>query len=288
MQMNLIGQDEILKKVVGNGPYLIVGPKGSGKTSLAKRIVMDAICERHSGCGECRPCRMFLKGNYPDFYMFSGGKIDEVRELIGRISVKPFYDKYFVLLDDIDKMSIPAQNALLKTIEEPMSAVMFILTGTIQNNILKTIVSRSVKLSPQLLPADVILEELKKKFPEEDPHFLKEASDFAEGSLGYALDIVERKDFYRMLADDIRHIKKRNFFELSNRYAKDYKEEVFSIFDFYEKHLRNKMLSFVKEGKDTSLVYETVRDIEKYRKQLTNNVNLAMVFQNLILKIQQI
>lgn len=288
----MIGQDEILKKVKPNGLYLIIGPKGSGKTTLAKEIILKFICEQGTGCGKCRSCRLFLSGNYPDFHLLEGGKIEEVRELISKIHTKPLYYKHYILLDNIDKMTIPAQNALLKTLEEPISPTLFIATGTIPKNILHTIVSRSIKLSPQLLPQSIILEELKKKFQEENIEFLEKASEYAEGSLGYAFDMVEKKDFYQMLFECIENIEENNFYTTASYLAEEYKDEVLVILNFFEKYLRNMMRHIIENEKDTSRdtkpIYEIVRDIEKYKKQLSNNINLTMMYQNIIIKMQKL
>lgn len=285
----MIGQEAILKRLDKNGPFVIIGAKGSGKTSLAKEIVLRSICEHETGCGECKSCKSFLHGNYPDFYGISGGKVDDVRELIGKISVKPFYERHYVLFDDMDTMTTAAQNALLKTIEEPTSPTMFIITGTVQNNILKTILSRCIRLSPQLLDKQTILKELKKRYPEEEEDYLQTVSDYACGSLGCALDMIERKDFYQTLKDDIQNIKKRNFFEMANRYAeKDYKEETLIILGFFEKYLRDVMLECAKVNRDTTPVYEVIQNIEKYRLELNNNINRNMMYQNLILQIQKV
>lgn len=284
----MIGQEAILDKIKKNGPFLILGPKGSGKTSLAKEIIMRSLCEKR-GCEECKHCRTFLNNNHPDVHILSGGKVDDVRELIGKISIKPYYEKHYVLLDDVDKMTVPAQNALLRTIEEPVSPTLFILTGTVRNRILTTILSRCLLLTPRLLSPDVILEELQKQYPDEDTAFLKEVSEYAEGSLGYAKDMIERKEFYQMLSDDIRNIKKKNFFEMASHLSvKEYKKDILIMFDFFEKHLRDEMLSFIKQGKDTTPLYEIVQEIEKYRIQLINNINSNMMFQNLILKMQKV
>lgn len=286
----IIGQDEILSKIDGKGPYIIIGPKGSGKTTLAKEIILCSICEHKTGCGKCKPCKMFIHGNFPDFYSLSGGGVEDVRQLIEKILVKPYYaNKHYVLLDDIDRMTTAAQNALLKTLEEPVSPTLFILTGTVRNNILRTIISRCVRLSPQLLDTSVLIEELKKKYPEEDENFLKVVSDYADGSLGYAIDMIEQKDFYLMLKEDLENIKKRNFFEMANRYTeKDYKEKVYVILNFFERYLRDMMLKLAKEKKNITPVYEIIQTIEKYRMQLNNNINLNMMYQNLILQIQKV
>lgn len=286
----MIGQETVfkqLKRIDNIGTVLILGPKGSGKTTLANEIILKEICEQSTGCRQCLRCRTFLSMNYPDFHLLEGGKVDDVRQLLGKISIKPYYEKHYVLVDDIDSMTVAAQNAMLKTLEEPVSPTLFILTGTIKRNILQTIISRSFVLSPHLLSDSVILEELIKRYPEEAPAFLETAAKEVEGCLGAAIDMVERKEFYQMLTDDINNIHKRNFFEVANRY-KEYKDDIQTILSFYERHLRDVMLEKKEDKKTVENIYTIIRDMEKYRLQLKNNINPVMMFQNIILKIQAI
>ena len=96
---------------------------------------MRLICERDNiGCGHCQACRQFLANSYPDFfYMDSENKesigIDKVREnIVSDVAVRPYYGKYKIyVIDEADKMTGVAQNALLKTIEEPPEYVVILL-----------------------------------------------------------------------------------------------------------------------------------------------------------------
>ena len=72
----MIGQEEIINKLDLQGPYIILGSRGVGKTSLAKEIIKKSICDHGTGCGECKPCKTFESGNYIDFHYIQGGKSD--------------------------------------------------------------------------------------------------------------------------------------------------------------------------------------------------------------------
>lgn len=285
----MLGQDKVLSgiDIKSTGPYLIIGPKGSGKTTLARKIIQKYICEYKTGCGTCIQCKTFLKDEYFDFHMLSGGKVDEVRNLIGKLSKKPYYFKHFVILDDIDNMTTEGQNSLLKILEEPATPILFVVTGTIRKNILKTILSRCNKISPLLLDDETILNELKVKYPDEDEEFLRMVSDYCNGSLGVAYNMIERKEFYAMLKEDTDKIQTKNFFEMANRY-KDYKNDTNLIFEFYEHYLRNIMVQFNKEKKDTDNLFDIIQTMQEYKLQLKNNINQNIMYQNLILKIQNL
>lgn len=284
----MIGQELVLDKLDFKGPYIITGQRGSGKTSLAKEIIMKVICEDGTGCGECKNCATFLHDNYPDYHYIQGGKIDEVREIINQINKKPFYHKHVVLFDDMDKMTPAAQNSLLKTIEELSDRCLFVITGTIKSSILKTIFSRCYKITPILLSKEVILQELIKKYPEENKDYLEFISEYSFGSLGSAYKMIEKKEFYEMLKEDVENIKETNFFELGNKYtSENYKGETLIILDFYERFIRNKMDQYLKENKLVTELYNVAEDIQKYKIQLRNNVNATIMFQNLIISLQK-
>lgn len=286
--MKIIGQEKILNNLDFKGPYIIVGPKGSGKTLLAEEIALKLICENGTGCRECNKCKTFLHGNYPDYHYLSGGKIEEVREIIRKISVKPYYKKHIVIFDDFDKMTIAAQNSLLKTIEEPVQDILFILVGTKTNKILKTIFSRCYKISPVLLDRKTIKEKLKEKYPEENEEIINFAIRYSYGSLGAAINVIEKKYFYLMLKEDAENIKEKNFFEMANRYAKDYKNETFDILDFYEKFIKDLMVENVKKNKNNAALYNVLKQLLKFKMQLNNNINKNIMFQNFINLLQKV
>ena len=128
--------------------YLFSGPAGTGKRSAAEICARAVHCAGAvRPCDQCPPCRRMLAGTHPDHVTLgaSGRSIgvDEVRELIQRVSIKPFEGgRHTVVIDDAEKLTAQAQNALLKTLETPPGgAVFFLLTNT-PSQLLPTIVSR--------------------------------------------------------------------------------------------------------------------------------------------------
>ena len=150
----VVGQDYIVKTLQNviktnklSHAYLFCGPRGTGKTSIAKLFAKALNCTGESRpCGECPNCKAFLEGNYPDIIELdaaSNNKVDDIRAIIEGSSYRPMMGKYRVyILDEVHMLSPSASNALLKTLEEPPEHVIFILATTDQQKIIPTILSR--------------------------------------------------------------------------------------------------------------------------------------------------
>ena len=196
---------DLLGRAVAAGslpPSLIfAGPGGVGKRLMADAVaeslnclepVTDQAGRRRDGCGQCASCRKIARGMHPDVVVVqpeeNGGiKIDAVREVVGRVAYRPFEARYrVVIVDQADLMGADAQNALLKTLEEPPARNVFILITSRPAELLETIRSRCCQLRFGPLKPGEIAAALATRhgFATDDAHG---AAALAGGSLGRAL-----------------------------------------------------------------------------------------------------
>lgn len=159
--------------------YLFSGPASVGKTTLARRLAQALLCERplvERPCGACSSCRRVEQGKHPDVDIWSlarqiaeGGKearltglsIETARRISGSVSLRPFEGRWrVVVVDDAETLTIAAQQALLKTLEEPTGFTVFVVLAAEPEALLDTIRSRCQELSLQLAPTPAIADAL--------------------------------------------------------------------------------------------------------------------------------
>lgn len=143
---------ETLKNALNEGKiahaYLFCGPRGTGKTTMARLMAKALNCQHGLGnqCNECDSCKSITRGDHPDVIEIdaaSNSTVDSVRDLISNVGYQPIMSPYKVyIIDEVHNMSESAFNALLKTLEEPPSFCVFILATTDPDKIIPTILSR--------------------------------------------------------------------------------------------------------------------------------------------------
>lgn len=204
------GQDHIvttLKNQLKAGrighAYLFTGTRGTGKTSVAKILARAVNCENPTEdgpCGECKICKAIAAGasmNVIEIDAASNNGVDNIREIVDEVSYSPAEGKYKVyIIDEVHMLSIGAFNALLKTLEEPPSYVIFILATTDVHKLPITILSRCQRYDFKRISIDTIAERMRDLVGREEVQVqdkaLRYIAKVADGSMRDALSLLDQ------------------------------------------------------------------------------------------------
>lgn len=323
---DIVGHEQIkehFQKAIENQKvshaYILTGEAGMGRKSLAHAFALALLCEKgkKEPCMQCHACKQVLSGNHPDLIHVIHEKpnsigVDDIREQINdTIMVRPYSSYYKIyIVDDAEKMTQQAQNALLKTIEEPPSYAIILLLTTNQEAFLPTILSRCVQLKLKPLKDFVV-----KNYLTEALHVPEADADvyaaFARGNLGKAISLVSSEDFKLMHQEVLRLLKSIRKMDISEllEYIRKLKEEnldIYECLDFMQMWYRDVLL--YKVAKDMNLLifkdeYRSINEIsmnssyeglekileaiDKARVRLDANVNMELAMELMLMTMKE-
>ena len=286
--------------------YLFTGPRGTGKTSVAKILAKTINCynlKDEIPCEECESCKQIQEHQAIDILEIdaaSNNGVDKIREIRNKVNLVPSVGKYKVyIIDEVHMLTKEAFNALLKTLEEPPNHIIFILATTEPHEIPATILSRCQRFDFKKIPYEQMFEYLKKIAELEkvniDDNSINEIVRLSDGCMRDALSILDQVIAFapdKITEDDVHEVngtlpqKDLSTF-ISSLLNKDYKT-IFEMVDIYD----NKGKSFVKLTEEIILFlrnililvsvpdyFETLNyDITIY-KDISNQINEQLVFQ---------
>ena len=306
----MIGQDVIVKTLQNaisrnkiSHAYLFTGPRGTGKTSTAKIFAKTINCEQPENgipCEKCVCCTQINNQQNVDIIEIdaaSNNGVDEIRELKNKVNLVPSISKYKVyIIDEVHMLSTSAFNALLKTLEEPPSHVIFILATTDPHKVLPTILSRCQRYDFKKVSENKIYDRLKYVCEQEkitiDDSALKEISRLANGGLrdalsildqvaAYSNDTITEKNVHDVNGTITQNDLKKMILSLTN----DDLLNIFNIIDDYDNSGKN----FVKLIEEIILFYKNILLMKKIPNYFDNNYSeLYTEFENLYTEEQLI
>jgi len=208
---DVCGQDTIVTIVKNsiknnqiNHAYLFAGPRGTGKTSVAKIFAKIVNCHNLKDCTPCNECPSCKEVNNSDIIEIdaaSNNGVDEIRELRNKVNLVPAFGKYKVyIIDEVHMLTVGAFNALLKTLEEPPKHIIFILATTDPQKIPETILSRCQRLDFKKISMNAIVENLKKISEKEnidiEENALKEIARLSDGGMRDSVGMLDQVRAY--------------------------------------------------------------------------------------------
>lgn len=323
---DIIGHEQIIEHLQNaimmdktSHAYIINGSDKSGKMMIAEAFAMALQCEKggNEGCMECHSCKQAINHNQPDIIYVSHEKpntisVDDIRtQLNNDISIKPYSSRRKVyIIDEAEKMNVQAQNALLKTIEEPPAYAVILLLTTNADTFLPTILSRCVTLNVKVVPDEKIKKYLMKEY--QIPDYQADVCvAFAQGNVGKAIQLATSSDFNELKASVLQLMKRLEDIELYEMGAaikqiNEYKLTINDYFDLMVVWYRD-ILYFKATGDVNGLIFkDEVYDIKrqaekssyhgieimiealrKAQMRLNANVNFDLVIELLLLTIKE-
>lgn len=320
----IVGNEQIIKSMRSaiknkkvSHAYIVSGDMGSGKKLISGAFAKTLVCDAQGDepCDACISCRTFDGGNNPDVVYVYPTKtkalsVDDVREQITTdVNIKPYSHQYKVyIIPNADTLTTQAQNALLKTLEEPPAYAVLILLAENVNAFLPTILSRCVLFAIKPLSLGKVENYLMQN-NHIDADKAELFAEYSQGSIGKAVEFAESEEFAKMrraVIDALMHIQSKEYFKLTDA-AKElevyrnlsdvtdmiyiwYRDVlVYKITDSKEDIIEKDLLECIaEEAKNYS--YESLCTIPRLvidtKKQIKQNVNFVFAMEMLFINIK--
>lgn len=323
---SIIGQDQIKAHLQGalqsekiSHAYIINGEKSSGKEYIARIFAMALQCERGGvePCNECHSCKQALSRNQPDIIYVSHEKpnsigVDDIRAQVNNdVAIRPYSSRYKVyIINEAEKMTPQAQNAILKTLEEPPEYAVILLLVSNVNSLLPTILSRCV-----LLNMKPVRDALVKKYLMEElqvPDYKAEVCvAFARGNVGKAKALASSEEFENVKNEALGLLKYLQDMEIPEivtavKKVGEFKLEVSDYLDILAIWYRDVLL-FKATADVNGLVFReeiqairkvagrssyegienVIRSLDKAKRRLDANVNFDLTMELLFLEMKE-
>lgn len=323
---NIIGHTQVIEHLKSaikldkiSHAYIFNGESGSGKKLVASTFAMTLQCEtgHDEPCGKCKSCTQAMSQNHPDIIWVSHEKpgsigVDDIRvQLNNDIGIKPYSGKFKIyIINEADKLTVQAQNALLKTLEEPPAYAVIILLTTNHEALLSTILSRCITLNLKFVEDELIRKYLMevKQIPDYKANI---SVAFAQGNVGKAIKLASTEDFDQLREDTFSMLRNMNDMEMYEviEYIKKIAENKLSIDDYLDLIImwfrdvllfkatndvnglvfRDNISDIKKQANHRSYngIETIINAIEKAKVRLNANVNFELVMELLLLTIKE-
>jgi DNA polymerase-3 subunit delta' len=323
---SVAGQKDIIRRLkssikqnkVGHA-YIFSGPEGIGKKTIAKAFAHMLLCnnpKEDGGCGECISCRLLAENTNPDFYITeSEGQsiaVNDIRDMQRDVIIKPLYSnrKVYLIIDG-EKMTVQAQNCLLKTLEEPPPYSIIILTTSNYDALLDTVCSRCTKYSFVKNTVEEVCKVLESKLGRMGNN-LEFIVQYSNGIIGTALEIAMSEEFMPLREKTIEMIfelettsNSKKFLDICEFFIKNkdnidkvlnimllvYRDLIVLLADGKENMLinsdkKNKMINATNKYTLKKLI-RNMEIIEFIRRSIKQNANYQLAIETMIIRLQE-
>lgn len=322
---DIIGHEDIVKHFKNSielgkvsHAYILNGEKGSGKRTMAAVVAKSLQCEEGGPdpCGKCHSCLQAESNNQPDIIWVKHEKpnlitVDEIREqIVNDVNLKPYSSRYKIyIIPDAQLMNPQAQNALLKTLEEPPEYAIILLLANGIGKFLPTVLSRCIILNFKPVEPLHVVEYLTNQL-NVDQRKARFCTDFAQGNLGKAIRLAISPEYNELLEDSVRILRRIQDMEMEDVIAAvknlgKYKLDVTDYMDIMTMWFRDILMVKISNSPNKLLfkdeysvlkkqasmmsyegVEEVIRALNKVKVRLEANVNFDIAMELLMLTIK--